>query len=65
MSALVNIGDRKVRVIVRENTPATSEFFDLVAQTQRKTTWTLAEWTQLLADLDECELTVDEWRMAN
>jgi hypothetical protein len=64
-AALSAIGHRKVRVIVRENTEATSEFFHLVDAAHRKTTWTYAEWKQLLRDLDECELTVDEWRMAN
>lgn len=54
---------RLVRVIAREpHTRAASELY-LAAMEGRKA-WTLAEWEAVLADLDKCELTIEDWQKA-
>ena len=65
MSTLASNGHRKVRVLVRENSEASSEFFNMVAAANGKSEWKLGEWQALLAQLDACELTVDEYRLTN
>lgn len=47
---------RKVRAVVRTDSPAAQAVFDLAARP--RVIWTLDDWKVLLSELDSCEDTV-------
>ncbi len=57
-------GRRLVRILARTPCPAASALFDHAAHRLGKHAWSVGEWQALLAVLDSCELTVNEWLSA-
>lgn len=57
-AVLESVAKRKVRAVVRTDSPASQAVFDLTAGS--RTDWTSADWKVLLVELDSCEDTVSE-----
>lgn len=60
---LATVAHRKVRAVMRDNSQAT-EALCIVAM-RGQTTWTLAAWLLVLADLDKCNHKVSDWLLLN
>lgn len=50
---------RKVRAVAKENSPQAEALFTLAAGT--KQVWSRAEWDDVLAGLDVCEDSIEDW----
>lgn len=60
-SALDDAATRRVRNIVKTDSPAAEELFNLAAG--KRQFWTLPDWNKVLQELDTCDLTVKQWRI--
>lgn len=58
----VHIRACAVRVIVRDDTPASEALFALLRA--EKPRWTLPQWQAVLAELDSSNLTLADWLAA-
>ncbi len=63
MSALDRFANTPVRTVARSPGPAAEELFSLAMGGQKE--WTLPEWQRVLAELDACEDTIEDWRILN
>ena len=61
-NALDAVGSRLVRRVAAQDGPAAEELFNIAAG--QRQVWTLPDWNKVLQELDACDLTVKQWRIA-
>lgn len=54
---------KRVRAVARDTSPASEELFTIAAGTRKA--WTRGEWADVLASLDACDDTVEDWLSIN
>ena len=62
LSALDLIERTRVSRVAKQTSPAAEELFNLAAG--KRQFWTLPDWNKVLQELDACDLTVKQWRVA-
>lgn len=62
LALLKEHGHRKVKTVAKEGfegTPAAIALFEVAKNAKRS--WRAREWAIVLAELDKCELSIDDW----
>jgi hypothetical protein len=62
LTALDRIERTRVSRVAKQNSPAAEELFNIAAG--KRQFWTLPDWNKVLQELDACDLTVKQWRVA-